>query len=139
MKRILVAHDGSDLSDKALLMALEMAECFGACLFLLTVVPELYFDEPDGDSHEEIMREALDKARDSLKRVGQGINRPGLDVRTMVRHGSPEKKIIEAARRMKVDLVVVGSHGRHGASRILLGSISTSVVNSAPCPVLVVR
>lgn len=139
MKRILVAHDGSEHSDKVLRMALEMAECFGACLFLLTVVPELIFDEPDGTDKEEILKDALDAARESLSRVGQAIDRPGLDVRSMVRHGPPAEKITETARRMKVDMLVVGSHGKHGASKLLLGSVSSSVVQAAPCPVLVVK
>ncbi len=51
----------------------------------------------------------------------------------------PAEKILETAQKMKVDLLVVGSHGRHGAKKFLLGSISSKVVEHANCPVLVVK
>jgi nucleotide-binding universal stress UspA family protein len=62
-----------------------------------------------------------------------------LNLTTEILIGSPENKIVEVANRMKADLVVVGSHGYNRLERILLGSVSDSVVHHAPCSVLVVR
>lgn len=53
--------------------------------------------------------------------------------------GSPENKIIEAANQMKADLIIVGSHGYNRLERILLGSVSDSIVHHAPCSVMVIR
>jgi nucleotide-binding universal stress UspA family protein len=66
---------------------------------------------------------------------------PGSDfiLETEILIGSPENKIVEAANQMKADLVIVGSHGYNRLERILLGSVSDSVVHHAPCSVMVIR
>ncbi len=60
-------------------------------------------------------------------------------VTTDVLHGSPESRIVETAEELGADLIVVGSHGYNRWERLLLGSVSDSVVHHAPCSVLVVR
>ncbi|MER3430783.1 MAG: universal stress protein, partial [Blastocatellia bacterium] len=62
-----------------------------------------------------------------------------LNILTEVLFGSPESRIVEAAREFKADLVVVGSHGYSTWERLLLGSVSDAVVHHVPCSVLVVR
>jgi nucleotide-binding universal stress UspA family protein len=56
-----------------------------------------------------------------------------------VRRGLPDDRIVETARRENVDVIVMGTHGRRGAARLLLGSVAARVIASAPCPVLTIR
>ena len=65
--------------------------------------------------------------------------RIGIAVSFLIWEGDPGEAIIEAARSERADLIVVGSHGRSGVGRFLIGSVSDHVVRHAPCPVLVVR
>jgi nucleotide-binding universal stress UspA family protein len=62
-----------------------------------------------------------------------------MDVKTVIRQGDPAEKILETAQKMKVDLIITGSHGRHGTKKFLLGSVSSKVVDYSKCPVMVVK
>jgi nucleotide-binding universal stress UspA family protein len=78
----------------------------------------------------------LEDAANAIKKHYEGIQ---LNLSTEVLFGSPESRIVEAAREFKADLVVVGSHGYSTWERLLLGSVSDAVVHHVPCSVLVVR
>ena len=79
------------------------------------------------------------EAAGHVGRVAEVLESGGLDVSRVVEMGDPATAILELARRESVDLVVVGSHGRSGFERFLLGSVSGRVVEHAPCDVLVVK
>jgi nucleotide-binding universal stress UspA family protein len=78
----------------------------------------------------------LEDAANAIKKHYEGIQ---LNLSTEVLFGSPESRIVEAAREFRADLVVVGSHGYSTWERLLLGSVSDAVVHHVPCSVLVVR
>lgn len=78
----------------------------------------------------------LEDAANAIRKHYEGIQ---LNLSTEVLFGSPESRIVEAAREFKADLVVVGSHGYSTWERLLLGSVSDAVVHHVPCSVLVVR
>jgi nucleotide-binding universal stress UspA family protein len=137
--KILVAHDGSKLSDKALKRAVEMADKFGASVTVLSVIPELYLTELSDADRERIMAALTEETRIAMERIRQSISGKAFEAKTIVRQGPPAEKILETAQKMKVDLLVVGSHGRHGARKFLLGSVSSKVVDYSTCPVLVVK
>lgn len=139
MKRILVAHDGSEHSDNALKKAIELAEDMRACLLVITVVPDLVYEEADEPQRPKVLEDKLMEAREAMRRVGELLLRKNLECRTMVRHGTPAEKIIECSGRIKADMVVVGSRGQSAAAKFLLGSVSSKVVADACCPVLVVK
>ncbi len=139
MKKILVAHDGSKLSDKALRAAVEIALKFDSSLTVLSVVPELYLTELSDMDRAKIMEALTEEAKAALERVRKSLAGKSIESKIIMRQGPPAEKIIETAQKMKVDLVVTGSHGRHGARKFLLGSVSSRVVDYSPCPVLVVR
>jgi len=139
MKKILVAHDGSKLSDKALREAVEIALKFGSSLTVLSVVPELYLTELSDADRAKIMEALTEETKAALERVRKSLAGKSIESKIIMRQGPPAEKIIETAQKMKVDLVVTGSHGRHGARKFLLGSVSSRVVDYSPCPVLVVR
>jgi len=139
MKNILVAHDGSKSSDKALKAAVEIALQFGSTLTVLSVVPELYLTELDDIDRRRIMEALSDETNKAMEKVRTSLSSKSIEAKTIIRQGVAAEKILETAKKMKIDLLVVGSHGRHGAKKFLLGSVSTKVIDHAPCPVLVVK
>lgn len=139
MKRILVAHDGSKLSDKALKRGVDMAVLFGSSLTVLTVIPELYLTELSDIDRGRIMDALTDETTIFMEKIRSSLAGKSIEAKTITRQGMPAEKILETAKKMKIDLIIVGSHGRHGAKKFLLGSISSKVVEYATCPVLVVK
>jgi nucleotide-binding universal stress UspA family protein len=139
MKKILVAHDGSKISDKALKRAVEIAVGTEASLTVLSVVPELYLTELSDLDRQRIMEALTDETKITMEKVRVSLSGKAIETKTIVRQGHAAEKILETAQKMKIDLLVVGSHGRHGARKFLLGSISSKVVDHSTCPVLVVK
>ena len=138
MKKILIAHDGSKSSETALKQAFEIADKFGSSVTVISVVPELYLTElmeMDRLRILETLTEEAQKIMDKIKTKTVG-SKP---VKTIVAQGNPAEEILETARKMKADLIVTGSHGRHGAQKFLLGSVSSKIIDHAPCTVLVVK
>ena len=143
LKSILVPSDFSDYSKHALRYGCAFAAEFGAELHLLHVVqdivglvPEVGMAFPPTGDYRRELRESAEKALEEL---------PGspwlgeLSVVRATREGAPFVEIIRYAKKHKIDLIVMGTHGRTGLSHILLGSVAERVVRKAPCPVLTVR
>ena len=76
---------------------------------------------------------------DTKEKIQSLFSNVSFNLTTDILIGSPENRIIDTANRMKADLIIVGSHGYNRLERILLGSVSDSVVHHAPCSVLVIR
>jgi nucleotide-binding universal stress UspA family protein len=95
---------------------------------------------PDTGAIETAARENAAKiVSESAAKLQEAGNPPGILVEKDVLFGSPDSRIVETAEEWKADLIVVGSHGYSRWERLLLGSVSSSVVHHAPCSVLVVR
>ncbi len=139
MKKILVAHDGSKLSDKALKKGVEIAVRFDSNLTVLTVIPDLYLTELSDLDRKRIMEALTEETMIAMEKIRSTLAGKSVEAKTITRQGMPAEKILETAKKMKIDLLIVGSHGRHGAKKFLLGSISSKVVEYATCPVLVVK
>jgi len=138
--KVLVACDGSKPSRKALDKAAELAEKYGGVLLLLTVTepvcPVGYTSESDCDKMEQILSAETAALLESIR---EELEKKALKVKTLVRRGNPADEIIKVAGREDADVVVVGSHGRHGAKKFLLGSVSSRVSTHAPCSVFIVK
>ena len=76
---------------------------------------------------------------ETLEKWADAAREKGISVRTLVRTGSPYQEIVDLATDERADLVAMGTHGRSGVSRLLLGSVADRVIRLAPCPVLTVR
>jgi len=143
--QILVPVDGSPTSAKALDEAIRLAQLTGARLRLVHVVDELSYVngfEPAMNYLNEIiplMREAGEKllAHERQKALDKGVDADSVLI--VEGPGRICDHVTEQARRIKADLIVVGSHGRRGIGRVLLGSDAEQIVRHAPVPVLVVR
>ncbi|AZH25030.1 universal stress protein [Haloplanus aerogenes] len=138
--RILVPTDGSDPASTATNHALTIAERFDA------TVHALYIVDVDGIAHEAPGL-TLDTLRDTLRQEGKtataavaerGDDR-GVDVTTAVVEGLAEDIIVDYADEEGIDLIVMGTHGRRGMDRYLVGSVTERVVRRTDVPTLVVR
>jgi nucleotide-binding universal stress UspA family protein len=78
-------------------------------------------------------------ARAALEGVVSHARRPGVEIDAVLRQGAVWSEIQTVAKERKADLIVIGTHGRHGFSRAMLGSVAAKVVRTAPCPVLTVH
>jgi len=140
IKTILVPIDFSETSRKALVYAVKMAEQFGSKVVLLNVV------EPVSSAdfaYPPVILDA-DYAKSSARKRLETVCREGrvptkMLGRLLVRYGTPYTEITEAARRLKVDLIILTTHGYTGLKRVFMGSTAERVVRHAPCPVLTVR
>jgi nucleotide-binding universal stress UspA family protein len=139
MQKILIAHDGSKSSDKALKKAVEISLKFNSSLAILAVVPELYLTELTDVDRNRIADSLTRETNDSMEKIRKSLSGKSMDVKTVIRQGDPAEKILETAQKMKVDLIITGSHGRHGTKKFLLGSVSSKVVDYSKCPVMVVK
>lgn len=138
MKKILVAHDGSEESDKAVQTAVSLARGFHSALTVIAVIPEPYLMEVSEFDRMRILDTLTLDAKNSLAKIkaeAAGIT----SIKTIIKFGNPAAEILDTAAKMKANLIVTGSHGRHGAQRFLLGSVSSKIVDHAPCSVLVVK
>ncbi len=139
MQKILVAHDGSKSSDKALKKAVELAINSNASLTVISVVPELYLTEFSEEDRNRITKTLEEETRQTMEKIRKSLAGKSIEVKTIIRQGDPAEKILETAQKMKVDLIVTGSHGKHGAKKFLLGSVSSKVIDYSKCPVMVVK
>jgi nucleotide-binding universal stress UspA family protein len=138
MKKILIAHDGSKSSDKALKRGLEIAEKFNSAVTVITVIPSLYLTELMEVDRDRILKALSEDAQKMMAKIKAGPRNVRL-LKTVIGQGSPADEILKAADKMNADVIVTGSHGRHGAQKFLLGSVSSKVIDHATCNVLVVK
>lgn len=139
--RILVPTDGSTCSEKAVAYAGNLAKKLAAEVHVLFVA-ETNYSGPwfylllDEDVCEKVKargREIADKAAQSLRRRGVA------STETHVEEGHPGEVISEMASRLRADLIVMGTHGRRGLERALMGSVAREVANTASVPLLLVK
>ena len=141
-KRILIATDGSEKSSLAAQAGIDLAKALGAEVLALNVINEVVIASAvrqlgsDRKEVEDKLMASGKKAVDSLKKMGDAA---GVKVDSIVRMGSPANMVIDVARNEGADLIVMGSHGESGASKLLIGSVVQKVLYWATIPVLVVR
>ena len=143
IKRILVPTDFSDCALPAVRYAAELADKFAAELILLHVVPDAVLALPDAvmptPAPVADLNALTDSGKQGLANMIAAEKLESRHPRPEVRIGSPAAEIVAAAGDLHADLVCIGTHGRGGIARVLLGSVAELVVRQAPCPVLTVR
>ncbi|MGY3941809.1 universal stress protein [Aeromonas tecta] len=139
IKSLLCPVDFSEMSNAVLDYAVFMAQSHQAELKLIHVVDQLHGFDSYKILHMtaiEITHEMERQAKSQLKELVATLAIPAT---FEVRFGRAADEVVIQAKEDKVDLIVMGSHGRSGISHLLVGSVAESVVRHAPCPVLVVR
>jgi nucleotide-binding universal stress UspA family protein len=135
---ILVPTDGSDAVTAAVDRAIDLAEQYDATLHGLYVVDSGSYGTLDLSSG--VVVEALENEGErALGELADRAEAAGIAVETEMVHGTPHTAILDYAEEHGVDLVVMGTHGRRGFDRFLLGSVTEKVVRTATVPVMTVR
>jgi nucleotide-binding universal stress UspA family protein len=143
-QRIVVPVDGSETANKALIAALQMARDAGGCVHLVHVVEGLspMAADPYGaysGEFIEAMRQSGSKILGDALEVAQAAGVPA-DTELFDNFGDRLAEVVaDAAVRFKADLLVVGTHGRRGVGRVLMGSGAEQIIRLSPVPVLVIR
>jgi nucleotide-binding universal stress UspA family protein len=145
LKHILVATDFSEASNAALVYGRELARTFGATLEVLHVVEDIaaaFIDFPLYPELDRMQAEAEASAHDQLNAVLSPADRQALYAKTVVLTStSPAATIASYAREAmpRIDMIVMGTHGRGAVAHFVMGSVAEKVVRTAPCPVLTIR
>jgi nucleotide-binding universal stress UspA family protein len=145
MTRILVAIESSDFSNAAIEAVRRQFRPAEVELSLLHVIdPLVYLPLYEGAARDfsridALREENLKQAQAFMDRAAKLLRESGYRVTSSIEEGEPRTTIVDHAARVKADLVVVGSHGRRGLPRLLLGSVSEYVARHAPCSVEIVR
>ena len=141
-RRILMATDFSDASQPAWDTALALAADTGAALYVVHAYEPPNLIHTGGimpgqyEAWDQNVRAAANEKLDDL--VAEAL-KTGVQADRTVEAGFPEEAIVKAAGEFGADLIVMGTHGRRGVSRVFMGSVAARVVATAPCPVLTVR
>ena len=138
-KKILVPTDGSDFAKKAQNHALFLAKVSGAEIVALSVTENNFVNGlPLDDEVYQLNQILKEQSEENLKEFDK-LNEDDLKITHVIREGSPAKAILEVAKEEEIDLIVMGSSGKSGFDRFIMGSVADKVVNSAKCAVLVVH
>ena len=137
---ILVPTDGSDGTDKAAEHALDIAEKYDATAHVVYVVNTSAYSTLPADSNWESITAALeDEGKTATGEIVERMHDADVDAVPSVEEGIPHKTILEYADNNDIDLIVMGTHGKSGLDRLLLGSVTEKVVRASEVPVLTVR
>jgi len=140
-KQILVPIDFSDGSSRAVAQAVELARALGSSLELFHAYQLPVFALPDSSVtvSPTYVADLTDRAQKELDRHREQLVSEGLSVTTKLLEGNPADAIVERATAINAQMIVLGTHGRSGFRRFLLGSTAERVVRTATVPVLTVH
>ena len=139
-KKILVPTDGSEFAKKAEKHALFLARASGAEIFAVSVTENNFVNGlPLDDEVYQLNQILKERSEENLKEFDELNDNNDLKITHVIREGSPAKVILEVAKEEDIDLIVMGSSGKSGFDRFIMGSVADKVVNSAKCAVLVIH
>lgn len=142
IKSILFPTDFSEGSSQALQYAVDLTKKYGAKLYLVHVIYDIakatgwYVPHV---SMDQMYKDIQEGARKELDKFGSEELSGMKNLERIVVTGVPHEEIINSAKKNKIDMIIMGTHGRKGIDRILFGSTAAQIVRFAPCPVLTVR
>jgi len=135
-KNIFLATDGSRYSESATDKAINFAKSYGGELAVISVVDvpsEFYAEAP------KAVEDLIKKAKEYTSAVKKKAEAAGVKTSSFIGEGEAFEVITNTAKKEKTDVIFMGSHGRAGISKIIMGSVTEKVIGYAPCPVLVVK
>ncbi|MGH6638175.1 MAG: universal stress protein [Polaromonas sp.] len=142
-KHLLVPVDGSSTAGKAIGTAIAIAEAFKSAVTVIYVIDPYAFSGVGTDfsyGQAEYLGAATAEANEAIKAAKQAFQDHGISVTASIVEGHAiYRGILETAESLNADLVVMGSHGRRGLEKLVLGSVTAQVLSHAHLPVLVVR
>lgn len=147
-KKILLPTDGSEYAERAGKHAIWLADHSKADIVVLNVIETAYFRALPEDDLIYVLDKGLrgesKKAVEDFEKMlmdhkCEGTCRENVQLKTMIKEGHPVDLILETIDEEEIDLVVMGTAGKHGLDRFLLGSVTEKVVRTSKCPVLVIK
>ncbi|MBI4653826.1 MAG: universal stress protein [Nitrospirae bacterium] len=135
-QNVLLTTDGSKYSEAASKKAIDLAKSYGGVLKILSVVdvpPEFYAESP------KTVDDMINKAKGYVEVVKKQAEAARVKAETFVREGEAYQVITNIAKEQNAGIIIMGSHGRTGLKRLLMGSVTERVIGHSPCPVLVVK
>ncbi|AFN76000.1 uspa domain-containing protein [Melioribacter roseus P3M-2] len=142
IKKILVPVDFSDYSKDALKYAVQFAKQFDAKLYIIYVIEPVIY--PADFSMGQVAIPSLEndiknRAEEEMDSLIKSYVDPSLETERIIKTGKPFVEIIETARDLDADIIIMATHGHTGVEHLLFGSTAEKVVRKAPCPVLTLR
>jgi nucleotide-binding universal stress UspA family protein len=140
--KILYPTDFSECANEAQAVAVDLARKLDADLVLVQVLVEapLYSEGFISRRQVQTVYDAQRKwSEDTLEALAERLRQSGIKTSCRVQAGAPHEEIVRTAEEEHADMIVMGTHGRGGLNRMILGSVAERVIRLAPCPVLTVR
>jgi len=134
IKKIICPVDFSELSRKSLQYAIEFARLSNGQVFLVGVIE----NDPTITYSKGLEKERAEEEQKLLALIEEE-NMAGIVADYVIYEGFPEECILDYAKRQEADVIIMGSHGRRGLKRMILGSVAEHVIRRSPCPVLIVK
>jgi nucleotide-binding universal stress UspA family protein len=140
IKKILIPTDGSDYSIRAAEYGLSIAKMLGAEVMVVYVLDTIVLDQiAKVTERENVDRELKQDGQRYINYVLTLAEKQGIKAASLLVKGKPFEQILYIAKSLSMDLIVMGTYGRRGAERILVGSVAERVIEYATCPVMVVK
>jgi len=139
VQKIIVADDGSDFAQKAIEKAVELAkkeESEIICVYVMEEYCPIGLTEIDCNVVRELQ---IKESRAIAANATEKFIKAGINARMAAETGSPAEMIIEVAKREGADMIIAASHGKHGAKKFALGSVTARLIEYSPVPVLVMK
>lgn len=141
--KILLAIDESEFSQAAIRTVISQYPAAATQVCVLHAVESLWYAGPEPlgavEQLESLRQEAIRQGKELVARAEKTLRAAGFETSGLVREGDPRAAIVEQAEKQHADVIVIGSHGRRGWRRLILGSVSEGVARYAPCSVCIVR
>jgi nucleotide-binding universal stress UspA family protein len=137
-KRILLATDFSPASEAALSHALSLAIHYGSSLYFAHVIALKFPDFPPPEERATMVQQARESTEQEMERLLKAARQKEIPYQPLIGEGEIWNVLSDMIRENGIDLVIVGTHGRRGLKKLLLGSVAEEVLRMAPCPVLTV-
>lgn len=140
MKKILLPVEDSELCRKASKIAGAIAKALNAKVFIFHVISEEELNRKDISPEEKMkLKKELEKrAKKSLRIAERNIKKFNAEYESIVKEGIPHEEIIDTAKKIKANLIVMGSHGRKGIAKLIDPSVSEKTLEHAPCDIVLV-
>jgi nucleotide-binding universal stress UspA family protein len=140
VKKVLIPTDGSDYSVRAAEYGLSLAKILGAEVMVVYVIDTIVLDQViKATRREDIDRELKQDGQRYVRYILGLAEKEGVKASSFLARGRPFEQIVHIAKGYGIDLIVMGTYGRRGAERILIGSVAERVIEYSSCPVLVVK
>jgi nucleotide-binding universal stress UspA family protein len=140
IKKILIPIDGSDYSFRAAEFGVSVAKLVGAQVMVVYVIDAVVLDQiAKVNEREDVERELKQDGERYISYVVGLGEKQNVKVASLLAKGRPFEQVVHLAKGLGMDLIVMGTYGRRGAERILIGSVAERVIEYASCPVLVVK